>query len=264
VQAATAVGTIVGPMFGGFTAHYFGYNYIFFISAAICLLTTIGLAIYLQETPSTDQLKKTFLFGNFAKLSKLAIYLLSLICLTQAAKWMSSTFFALYVFQRLHGNNLTVGILYSSIAFMVVLSAPLWGRLIDKSIGRSVLFKRLLYITLIIAAVMQVIFAFNTHTLIIFIACLGLGVCLGALSLLPFSELIHQTDQQNKGNVVGFCSSATKLGNLLGVGLGALVQALTNFTISFIAIGVFYVLIVVFVWGISVMQQKQLGNSEVR
>jgi MFS family permease len=256
VQAATAVGTIVGPTLGGFIANYFGYNYIFFISAAFCFATTVGLAIFLRETPKNNHIKKTFSITHFTKLSKITKYLLGLICLTQTARWMSSTFFALYVLHWLHGSNLTVGVLYSSIALMIVLSAPWWGRLMDTSAVRSILFKRLLYLTLIIAAMIQIIFAFSNNISMIFIACLALGVCLGALSLLPFSELVHQTDQQNKGSVVGFCSSASKMGNLIGVALGALIQAFSNFTISFVSIGIFYVLIVIFVWAISGAQQK--------
>ena len=49
MQAATAIGSIIGPVFGGFVANYFGYSSIFFISAIICSVTVMLLGIVLKN-----------------------------------------------------------------------------------------------------------------------------------------------------------------------------------------------------------------------
>jgi hypothetical protein len=61
---------------------------------------------------------------------------------------------------------------------------------------------------------------------------------LAAISVIPFSALIRHA--QDKSILGRLGNSASRLGNLLGVCFGALIQAQTNFHISFIAIGLVY------------------------
>jgi DHA1 family multidrug resistance protein-like MFS transporter len=237
MRAATAVGAIIGPFIGGIIANYFGYSAIFFISSIFCSVVVIAIAKYLHETPYKQFIQKT---KGLRHINKSLMYLLILICLTQAAKWMSSPFFALYVTQRLSGNTLMVGLLYSCIALTVFLSAPKWGLIIDKKIEQSHWVKRILVVTLLVASFSQYFFAFGSNLYLAILSSLVWGVCIGAISLIPFSLLIRQTHEQYRGSVIGLGNSASKLGNLLGVALGAFLQAETNFTYSFIGIGLLY------------------------
>jgi MFS family permease len=241
LQSATAVGTIIGPIVGGCIANYFGYNAIFFVSALIFSLVIIVLMSQLPETPRKHSTPSGPMFKNpWHGLDKNLFFLLAMICFTQAARWMSSPFFALYVSQRLGGNNITVGILYSCIATMIFLSAPKWSIIIDKKTQQYDIVKWVFILTLFIAGLSQYLFAYMTNIYCMLFASLLWGICLSAISLIPSTLLIRYTEEQHRGKVIGLGSSATKLGNLIGVALGAFVQAETNFTCSFVVIGLLY------------------------
>jgi len=243
MQASTAVGTVVGPIIGGVIANYLGYSAIFFVSAMLCCMTISALAFYLQETPKKEGTSAPAKMFNLSHLDKNVVTFLSLICFTQAARWMSSSFFALYVIQRLGGTNLSVGILYSSIALSIFIAAPRWGNMIDLKVKQHSLVKIIFTTTLLCAGMSQYLFAMSSSITLSLFSCIMLGVCLGAISLIPFTLLVNYSQELHKSKMIGLGSSASKLGNLIGVATGALIQSQTNFTFSFIAIGVVYCLI---------------------
>lgn len=239
MQGATAIGTIVGPLVGGLIANYLGYSSIFFLSAAICTATVMVMMICLQETECSQSLKKSRSLRELFHLQNNVLYLLGLICLTQTARWMNSSFFALYAFDQLSGDNLTVGILYSIIALAIFLSAPKWGHYIDKSY-RTRNIKMILMVTLIISALSQWLFAFSQGLILALFSALLWGISLGAIALIPFTLLLKEANANNKGSLIGFGNSATKMGNMMGVALGTLIKANVDYTYTFIAIGLFY------------------------
>lgn len=253
LQAATALGAIIGPVGGGFIANYYGYASIFLSSGLVCALTITLLATYLQETTKQPHIQASKPANLFTHWQTFIFALLLLICLTQAARWMSTPFFALYVVDRIGGNDLSVGILYSCIGIAIALTTPLWGRMLDQyKIKLSI--KHTLIITLLIASVAQFGYAFAHYFYLALVLSLLAGICQGVISLTLFSLLIKNTDAANKGSVIGFGNSAVKLGNLLGIALGALVKAEMNFTYSFILIGLLYFGIACFTYTLKTSQ----------
>lgn len=238
MQAATAVGAIVGPLFGGVVAHYWGYHAIFFSSGVACALMMLVLTNFLIESPP----RRAKLAGSERQgpPKKGLYYVLFLICFTQGARWMSASYFALYVTHRLGGSNLTVGMLYALIALAIFISAPRWGILVDQQISNLRRVKVIFMLTLLGASLTQYLFAASTQLWLAVVAALLWGVCLGAISLIPFTLLIKESGQEVKGHLIGLGASASKLGNLIGVAAGASIQAASNFTWSFIAIGLIY------------------------
>jgi len=244
LQAATAIGTIVGPVLGGMIATAADYVAIFSASSIMILFAFLALFVFLQETPvkkikATDDVSPVTEF-----LSRDLKYVLSMIVLTQMARWMSSSYFALYVAERLDGNTNTVGMLYSCTAMLMFLSSSRWGQLIDtqsQTNGQSV--KKIFIRILLLAAISQLLFAWTRQLPFALIAALIWGVCLSAIALIPFTFIMRYTPPRATGKLIGLGNSASKLGNLLGVGLGAWIQAETNFVCSFLLIGLFYVVI---------------------
>ena len=269
-QAATAIGTIVGPIMGGVIAHYLGYQNIFFISGGICALTTVTLGVLLQEqepvlkrkqqaiiTPTVAQPK----FSLFSKNGRCSdgyipfhvIFLpLLFICATQTIRWISTPFFALYSTEQLAGNNLTVGFLYSCVAMAIFIAAPVWGHLLSKwqkssSIPASFLksdgyIQWVYFLNLILAACSQYLYATSHSILGALCASLLWGGALGAINTITFTLLIQKIEDKLKAILVGWGSSASKLGNLLGVALGAVIQAHFSFYLTFIFIALLYIL----------------------
>lgn len=242
LQGATAVGTIIGPVFGGILANYFGYLSIFLTSGFICLFISYLLINFLKEnTNKQKQLK-----NKLKKIKKVCVnekFLLSLICFTQIAKWMSKPFFALYVSKQLHGNTLSVGLIYALIALSMSLTTPTMGWIVDRKYPRFIFTKTALIISFFMSGLIQWGYGYITQTYWAFIFSIILGVNLGIIALLLFSFLLKDADVTIRGKLVGLGNTALKIGNLIGVILGTVIQAKSNFLVSFLFIGFFYFLL---------------------
>lgn len=244
LQAATAMGSIIGPVCGGMLSHYYGYISIFISSGCICLLITSVLAIYLKENPKDKPIVKPRKPKKFFLGERRKNLILLLICSTQAARWMPTPFFALYVIQRLHAGNLTLGFIYASIALAISLTTPSFGRVIDRQ-PTYAWTKLCLVLALLLSGIVQWGFAFITQSYFAFILSIFWGVGLGIISLVLFTFLLKDVKDNIRANAVGLGNTALKLGNLLGIIAGALVQAEGQFMLSFMVIGCFYFILAV-------------------
>jgi len=238
LQSATAIGSIVGPVCGGFLANYYGYLSIFIIAGIVCMLISIFLAFFLVESPINKEKVKSKI-KHVKKICPRQNALLLLICFTQAARWMSTPFFSLYVVKKLHSGNLTVGIIYALMALAMSLTTPNLGRILDR---RDYLLwsKTILVIALLISGLVYVGYAFITKASLAFILSLFLGVSFGAITLILFTLLLKGINDDRRSQLVGLGNTLLKLGNLLGILIGSIIQAESNFLISFVVIGTFY------------------------
>lgn len=249
VQAFIAMGTIVGPVVGGVIARYSLFSNIFLISGIICIFVTLLLLLYLTETKKMPVQKlNKFSVTQLKNISFSSLFWLAFIFLTQALRWMSASFFALFVAERIGGDSITIGILYGVIAIMIYISAPWCGGLSYRFKDNFGLLKFSILICLALAALSQIIYAeLNTMFIAIVASCVW-GVCLGAMSSLPFSMLIQQTPAKDKGLMIGFSSSASKMGNLVGIGIGGSIYAISSLSVAFASIAIGYITTFVFVW----------------
>jgi len=240
LQAATAMGSIVGPICGGIISHYYGYLSIFISAGCVCLLLSFVLANYLKENPvqsrraSASSRQKRFFLDECKQ-----NLLLLLICSTQAARWMSAPFFALYVAEQLHADNLTLGFIYATMALTMSLTTSTLGRIIDNKPGQygGVV---LLIVALLLSGLAQWGFAFISKSYLAFAVSLFWGISLGVISLLLFSFLLKGIGDESRAKAVGLGNTALKLGNLIGIMMGTLIQAEGHFMLSFAIIGCVY------------------------
>lgn len=239
LQSATALGSIVGPVCGGVLANYYGYLSIFIISGIVCMLVSIFLAHFLAESPLNKETIKNEI-KPIKKIYPKQNSLLLLICFTQAARWMSTPFFSLYIVKKLHTGNITVGIIYALMALAMSLTTPNLGRVLDRQGDRLFWSKTTLIITLFISGLVYFGYAFVNKIYIAFILSLFLGMSFGAISLILFTFLLKEIKGDRRPQLVGLGNTFLKLGNLLGIIIGSIIQAESNFLISFIFIGFFY------------------------
>ncbi|OIZ94285.1 hypothetical protein A1D18_05435 [Candidatus Rickettsiella isopodorum] len=245
LQAATAMGSIVGPICGGIISHYYGYLSIFITAGCLCLFLSLILANFLQEnpiqsiSPIVKKTQKKFFLEESSK-----NLLLLLIVSTQVARWMSTPFFALYVAQQLHADNLTLGLIYAIMALSMSLMTSVLGKTIDKQPNHAWA-KFLLIMALLVSGLSQWGFAFISKSYIAFALSILWGLSLGSIAVILFSFLLKNISDSNRAKAVGLGNTALKFGNLIGIIAGTLIQAEEiqlegQFMVSFIVIGSFY------------------------
>lgn len=259
LQSATAVGNLFGPVLGGVIATYAGYHTIFTSSSVLCALVTLLFVFFLQNTAplttvSTSQEKekpKTSLSG----LHQAILAILTTIVFLQLARQMITPVFALFVTEQLKGNDMTIGILYAATGLMIFLTAPLWGKYFDKKTTQGIPAHNTIILLLLTSAVVQMLQAYVQTVSSIFVLRLIWGVCLGGLLPVLLNLLIDKKNEEQKGLFLGLGNSATKLGNLLGILVGALIEGFFGFTHSFLITAIVYLLAAAIVYAITPHRQ---------
>lgn len=237
LQSATAVGNLFGPLLGGFIATYAGYIKIFSISSVICALVTIVFMLTLVETktlpPKHEQVIEKFSFKNIFYLQQFILTLLGTIIILQLARSIITPIFALFVTEKLGGNDIMVGLLYAATGIMIFISAPRWGKYFDSIIHQFGKIKNKIILLLILCAFLQLLQAYVANVYAVLVLRLLWGICLGGL-LPQLLRLLADTNNKQQGVFLGLGDSATKLGNLLGIILGALIENHLGYTATFL------------------------------
>lgn len=262
LQSATAVGNLIGPLLGGVIATYGGYQSIFSSSSVICALVTMAFFALLQNTcqhTGTDNgMRENSTSSIFDNLTRNLMNILLVIIIIQLARAMVTPVFSLFVTEKLGGNDITVGVLYAATGLMIFLTAPSWGRYFDRLISND----RPVHVTiaalLFLCGVFQFAQAYADSAATVFILRLLWGICLGALLPVLLRLLVDKTQETDHGLFLGFGNSATKLGNLLGIMTGALIEAHFGYTNSFLMTALLYV----FAGIIILSKTKSLNTSE--
>ncbi|CAN5282202.1 rhizoferrin export MFS transporter FslB [soil metagenome] len=249
LQSATAIGTLAGPLMGGIIATVGGYQAIFSSSSIICAIVTIVFFCCLQNTPKAnkdiavtekkDRKKNTL----FSRLQQQALSILLIIIIIQLARQIITPVFALFVTEQLHGNDISVGILYAAPGLMVFFTASYWGKYFDKVISAGHQVYNSIATLLFISAVIQVLHAYANTLISVCILRLLWGICLGAL-MPVLLRLLLDNNADEKGLFLGFGNSATKFGNLIGVLLGATVELYFGYVNTFLMTAMLYLIAV--------------------
>lgn len=249
LQSANAVGTLIGPIFGSMIATYFGYQSIFSISAVVDTIAFCMLFFGLMETPRKVNpviAIKTTPSKNLFQVEKTVLVFLAMIVATQLIQMMFTPFFALFITEKLQGNDISVGILYSATGLSFLISAPFWGRLVDERIKQHKDIQIILFTILFVAMIDITFTAFAINTWQILMLRFIWGICLAGLIPILMTSLLNSTENSAKGALVGLAGSASKLGELIGVTGGVFMQSTFGFTTAIITIAVGYGLLACF------------------
>ena len=246
LQSATAIGNLLGPLMGGVIATYAGYKAIFSISSVICAVVTMLFFYFLQNTRKINETafnEITAINKNFLhKVKQSIISILFIIVIIQLARQIITPVFALFVTEQLGGNDIIVGLLYAAPGLMIFVTAPYWGKFFDRLLIKNYSVHYIVAGLLFTSAIFQVLHVYADTTIEIFILRFLWGICLGALLPILLRLLINNTDNNEKGMFLGLGNSATKLGNLLGILLGALVEVNFGYASSFLMMAGLYVI----------------------
>lgn len=221
LQSVTAVGSLLGPLLGGWLIDASGFALLCYSATGICLACAL-VALWLpMDTPrarnpkSSDStaLPKGWLSG-----------ILLVILLIQAAKMMPQPFYALYVAQVLAAPGWLIGATYAASALTLALSAPLWGRLFDRWQPAQTL--------RVIECVAWLCAATLAATALVggwpgfLVTRLLWGVWQGALLPVAYMLIATTVCTSQQGFALGLGNSAAKAGALLGTVLGGVAMAI--------------------------------------
>ncbi|MDH5857544.1 MFS transporter [Lampropedia aestuarii] len=215
LQTVTAIGSLLGPLLGGWLIDTSGFSLLCLSAAAICLVCAAAALWLPQDTPRASAHQHSA--RTIAPKRWLASLLL-VIVLIQTAKMMPQPFYALYLTEVLQAPAWLIGATYAASALTLALSAPLWGHLFDHwqpahslRVIESVAW--LSCATLAAAALAQGWQSFLVTRLL-------WGLWQGALLPMAFMLIARTVSPSQHGYALGLGHSAAKAGALLGILLG--------------------------------------------
>lgn len=223
ISAATASGTIAGPLLGGAIAHWSSNRVAFASAGILVLLSTVLVIFWVTEDKFVPTKIRSSIFQAIrdATHNRPLLVALFLNMFTAFSVMTIEPVITLYIAQLNHSTknaSLLAGIIFSLSGVASVLFAPIWGKSADR-VG----FSKILLIGLIGGAFwtfMQLPF----HNVWAFA---GVRFMYGAFFCAVFPAVnglvVRATDPTFRGRAFGLNQTANQIGNMLGPTVGGLV-----------------------------------------
>lgn len=266
LQVGFNVGLAVGPLIGGFAADAFGYSTVFYLTAALLLLSGILVAVGVHEQFDPAQARveqKTSLLAAYRKLLAVrgvfTTYVLRF--LTSLGRMMILPIIPLFIQALLRDNssvNTFTGLVMGISSGATTVSAVLLGRLGDRSGYRKVLIASTA--VLIVGHIAQ---GFVTAAWQLLALQAVVGVSLGGVLPIISALLANYIKAGGEGSAFGLDNSVTAAGRAVAPMLGAAVAAAWGYPMAFIATGlVFFVSTLLAIWRLPPSRTSAVGSSD--
>ncbi len=240
LSTAQISGVIGGPLMGGFLADNVGLRAVFFITAALLVISFLVTLFLIKEGGRPIVSKSERLSGKavFATLPYpgLMISLFVTTMVIQLCNGSVGPILALFI-KSMEPDSNNIAFLSGMIAAVpgvsALISAPRLGKLGDR-IGTA----RILMGTLIFAVVLFFAMSFVTSPLQLGVLRFLLGFADGAMLPAVQTLLVKYSSDQVTGRIFGYNQSFMYLGNVAGPLMGASVSAMAGFRWVFAATAV--------------------------
>ena len=268
LSTAQISGVIVGPLLGGYMADTLGLRMVFYVTAALLMVSFLVTLFLIKEGARPNISKADRLSGKavFASLPypKLMISLFVTTMVIQLCNGSVGPILALFI-KHLSPESNNIAFISGFIAAVpgisALLSAPRLGKLGDR-IGTA----RVLMATLIFAVILFFAMSWVTSPLQLAVLRFLLGFADGAMLPAVQTLLVKYSSDQVTGRIFGYNQSFMYLGNVVGPLMGAGVSAMAGYRWVFLATAL---VVLLNVWQLAVMlrrknqqdaQRKQLGS----
>lgn len=223
LQVATAIGSVAGPVLGGWLFDAQGFRAVNLVAAVVCLACAVLAACVLPAASGSRPAPGAGKTSRSAVLRGAMGGLLCGIVLIQAGKMMPQSFFGLYADDVLHLSKQATGWCYGATALGLCLAAPFWGRRFDR-LGREQVLGQVEGICWACVGIVA-LQALARGIELVLLARLLWGICLAALLPVFYGLLSREAASGEQGLVLGAGNSAAKAGALVGAGLGGVMLA---------------------------------------
>ena len=237
LQAATAIGSVTGPVIGGWLFDARGFTSVNVWAGTACLLCA-ALAFCVLPAVAPLATRSPGVREQKAPLPAGLQGLLLGIVLVQAGKMMPQTFFGLYADEVLHVSSRVTGLCYAGTALGLCVAAPFWARRFARLAHARVLaqVEWILWACVGIVAVQALV----TNIAVFVLARVLWGVCLAALLPVFYGLLAREAADDQQGRVLGAGNGAAKAGALVGAGAGGLALAWVPLSAMFWTVALLY------------------------
>ncbi|WLH72272.1 MFS transporter [Pseudomonas fluorescens] len=237
LQSATAVGSLAGPVLGGWLMDISGFALLCYSATAVCLSCAV-ISVFLPSDAPRSRPARTSAPAALPKGWLGAM--LGIIVLIQAAKMMPQPFYALYVADVLKAPAWLIGASYAASALTLAVSAPLWGRLFDRHQPAHTL-RIIEWVTW--SCALTLAFTAMANEWLGFLASRLLwGVWQGALLPVAYTLIANTVAPSQQGFALGMGNSAAKAGALCGALMGGIGMGMVGLAHSFWLVALTYAL----------------------
>lgn len=240
MQGALTAGSVIGPLFGGILAELFGMRPSFFVAAVALFINFLFLVFFIKEPteegetqptatplPATHQnlwhipiIRDMLIYGVFVQMVILIFQSIITTYITSLAGHLDNIIFI-------------SGFVFSLGGFAAALSAPLWGK-----IGQRSGFHKSLTWALTAAGIVAVLQAVPDSLYIFAATQFAIGLFFSGIYPSINAILAENTDSHTKGHVYGLLFSAQQLGSMIGPLLGSAIALLFGMRYVFLAAGI--------------------------
>ncbi|MBC3934542.1 MFS transporter [Undibacterium rugosum] len=245
LQTATALGSVLGPMAGGWLYQSQGFAAVNLLAAGLCTGCLLLAALYLPRSKVVPANARTSMPSSPGSAQQTAWWRQGMlpgfligILLVQSAKMLPQAYFSLYVTQVMQANTGFAGLSYGLSAAGLCLCAPLWASYFRHQQDSSIL--RWMIALCIASAVLMAVQSLYLSANVFLICRFLWGCVLGALLPVFYSLLSLHTPANSQGQALAYGNSAAKAGALLGTAAGALLMAILPLQHLFWAVAVAY------------------------
>jgi MFS transporter, DHA1 family, multidrug resistance protein len=238
MSTATAAGTIVGPMIGGFVSHWLGNREAFLFSAGLVSVSFLIALFGAKESNFNLSSKRSNVLTDLkdAMLNRKLMMILLIIMATSTSVMILEPLLTIYVLQLGSDKgtaSLSSGIIFSAVGLATLIAAPRWGK-----IGYRIGYEKVLFIGLLGGAFGNLL-QIALHNLI------GFGVlrfCYGLFFAAVFPALnaliVNATVTSFRGRAFSLNQSAMQMGHMLGPVLGGFLAGQLSIPLIFLINGV--------------------------
>ncbi|TDF98615.1 MFS transporter [Paenibacillus piri] len=243
MQAGTMSGGILGPLFGGILADWFGLRMSFVVAACIILTAALAVIFWVDEGKNGNQASaaKVGVLQTWKEAAgnRMLMLMLLLLFIFQLSINMIQPFLTLHIADlqgKLQGAVLTSGIIFSIIGIAGIIASPFWGK-----IGQKYSYTYILCICLLIAGAVESTQYFVQQLWLFTAVQFIFGFFMSGVTPSINTMVINHTDAEFRGRSFGLTTSANQFGAMAGPLIGGVLGLGLNIHWIFVATGLLLV-----------------------